>query len=257
MNLKTSSYVQVVEDDPILREIYKSIVESLDLKYVGCESSDDVIKTFQLYKPSIILMDVEIPGSEPVNGIELTRKIKSLPHSENTIILVISSHENSDFINQAFAAGATDYTIKPVNPTLLQNQLRHWYHFNDTLSEFHRLDRDFETLFHHIRTGLIILDTNLYVRRVNLEWQQLTGYDEMDLFGKHYIDLFDADTAENDKQELQDLLDNKIEGYVVKKQMRCDNGEYINIQLSNALTHTDDGEPFSFIVMVKAPLIRQ
>lgn len=256
MRREHSPYVMVVEDDPVLREIYKNIVQSLDLEYIACENSDTVIETYKSFGPSIVLMDVEIPGSNlDINGIELTRKIKSLPGAENTVILVVSSHDNSEFINQAFAAGATDYTIKPVNITLLQNQLRHWYLFNDTLSEYNRLDRDFETLFNHIRTGLIILDAELHVRRVNAEWQQLTGFDELELFGRHYHDLFDEQTANNDREEMQDLLAGKIEGYVVDKKLRCDNGATIPIQLSIALTHTDEGMPFSFIVMIKAPHI--
>ena len=250
-----SPFVMVVEDDPVLREIYKNIIHSLDLKYIACETNETVLETYTQYRPSIILMDVEMPGTPDINGIDLTRRIKSMAGAENTFILVISSHHNSEFINQAFAAGATDYTIKPVNITLLQNQLRHWHMFNDTLGELNRLDRDFETLFNHIRTGLIILDAELHIRRVNMEWQQLTGFDEMELFGSHYHELFDADTAQNDQQELQDLLNGEIEGYVIDKRLHCENGETIPIQLSIALTHTEEEEPYSFIVMIKAPHI--
>ncbi len=83
----------------------------------------------------------------------------------------------------------------------------------------------------------------------------MTGFDEMELFGKNYLQLFDTETAENDVLELEQLLRGEIEGYVIDKRLRCDNGEFIPIQLSNALTHTDEGEPFSFIVMIKAPHI--
>lgn len=57
--------------------------------------------------PDLIVMDVSLPG---MNGIEATRKIKSL--YKHVKILVLSMFNNPTFVQQAMEAGVSGYILK-------------------------------------------------------------------------------------------------------------------------------------------------
>ena len=161
-----SSIILIVEDDPDMVEFYQTAIESLDFEHIVCSSSDDVIDKFLDFQPSIILMDIEIPGSKG-NGIDLTREIKRLPEAENSIIMVISGNEDNELIEQAFRAGATDFSIKPINPTILINRLRYWHYFHNTSTESTKSSQQLEAAFAHIPSTILIASTDGTVQRYN------------------------------------------------------------------------------------------
>jgi len=70
-------------------------------------SCEDAIKKAVKLDPDVILMDIELPG---MNGIEGTKKLKAM--LPNTDIIVITIHENSDLVFQALCAGASGYMTK-------------------------------------------------------------------------------------------------------------------------------------------------
>jgi CheY-like chemotaxis protein len=68
-----------------------------------------------------ILLDIQMPG---MNGIELCKKIRSMPKYVSTPILMLTSLAEQIFIDQAFGAGASDYVTKPINDVELNARMR-------------------------------------------------------------------------------------------------------------------------------------
>jgi DNA-binding response OmpR family regulator/two-component sensor histidine kinase len=63
--------------------------------------------------PDLILLDVEMPD---MSGIEFCREIRSKPRLANIPVLFVSSVAREEIILDGFAAGGTDYIIKPFHP---------------------------------------------------------------------------------------------------------------------------------------------
>ena len=106
---KEVSRIIIIEDNDIVKEGFKLLISSLSNHEVVAtyESCEDAIRSLEKDKPDIVLMDIELPG---MNGIEGTRIIKK-QHPEIEI-LVITVHDDSDLVFQALVAGASGYITK-------------------------------------------------------------------------------------------------------------------------------------------------
>ncbi|MDH5185307.1 MAG: response regulator [Gammaproteobacteria bacterium] len=195
-----SSIILIVEDDPDMVEFYKAAIESLDFEHIVCTSSDDVVDKYLDFQPSIILMDIDLPGSKGT-GIDITREIKRLPEAENTIIMIMSGHEDNELIEEAFRAGATDFSIKPINPTILINRLRYWHYFHQTSTEGTTYSQQLGAVFAHIPTtilvatidGTIIRFNDYAIDRLELNEELLKGQNLMDILDLPATLLSDLD----------------------------------------------------------------
>jgi two-component system chemotaxis response regulator CheY len=54
-----------------------------------------------------------------MNGVELTRRIRRLPSYRTTPILIVTTESKLNVRNQAKAAGATGWIVKPFKPDQL------------------------------------------------------------------------------------------------------------------------------------------
>jgi DNA-binding NarL/FixJ family response regulator len=106
---KKVSRIIIIEDNDIVKEGFKLLISSLSEHEVVAtyESCEEAIKYLEKDKPDIVLMDIELPG---MNGIEGTRIIKK--QHPGIEILVITVHDDSDLVFQALVAGASGYITK-------------------------------------------------------------------------------------------------------------------------------------------------
>lgn len=101
--------IVIIEDNDIVREGLQILISSLSQhQVVGVyESCEDAIRNLENDNPEVVLMDIELPG---MNGIEGTRQIKKIHPEIN--ILVLTVHDDNEMVFQALVAGATGYITK-------------------------------------------------------------------------------------------------------------------------------------------------
>jgi len=105
--------IVIIEDDEIIREGY-SMLLSQEQGYEVInqyESFDMAVKNIQNDRPDVILLDVELPGT---NGIEAIPKLKKI--LPDTYILILTVFESEKFIFEALANGASGYLTKNTPP---------------------------------------------------------------------------------------------------------------------------------------------
>ena len=106
----------LVDDHPIVREGIKShLATQGDLEVVGDASNGmEAIAQARVHQPDIVLMDISMPR---MNGLEaITRLRRQVPRSK---ILVLSMHDNREYISQIFRLGARGYLLKDTSPSEL------------------------------------------------------------------------------------------------------------------------------------------
>ena len=119
----------IVDDDASIQQHLKTILNSAGFDQVLLASS--VEQAFDLLgncdhaingsAVDIILMDIHMPK---VNGVEACKKIKRDPCFQHIPIVMVTGDADVQMLEEAFAAGATDYVTKPVNKIELMARLR-------------------------------------------------------------------------------------------------------------------------------------
>lgn len=101
--------VMLVDDHPMVQGGLKACLSFYDdIKVIGStnDGSDALNQAIEL-KPDVILMDISMPT---MNGIDATEIItEQLP---DTKILILSMHNNPEFVKSAIQAGAAGYILK-------------------------------------------------------------------------------------------------------------------------------------------------
>jgi DNA-binding NarL/FixJ family response regulator len=108
MSEQTTVRVLLVDDHDLLRRGIKTMLESEGLEVVG-EAADGtgVLQQVEELLPDVVLIDVIMPNKD---GIEATREIKdSFP---NVGVVVLSGHDDQQFVFDALKAGASGYLLK-------------------------------------------------------------------------------------------------------------------------------------------------
>ncbi len=118
---ETKIRVLLADDHTILRAGLRMMLNAQpDIEVVG-EASDgkQAIAEAQRLEPDVILMDITMPEC---NGIEATRQIKQiLPEVR---VLVLTMHENEEYLFQMLHAGASGYMLKEAADTELISAVR-------------------------------------------------------------------------------------------------------------------------------------
>ena len=99
----------LADDHHLLRRGFKSLLSGEpDLEVVGEASNGlQAIEMCRRLEPDLILMDVRMPE---MDGITATRRIKE--EQPGVVVLVVTMHENPDYLLEALDAGAAGYVLK-------------------------------------------------------------------------------------------------------------------------------------------------
>jgi diguanylate cyclase (GGDEF)-like protein len=103
--------ILVVDDDPALLELTRSILDRHGLDVTAIDDSTRFWQTLEAGNPDVVLLDLEMPG---YSGLELCRAIRADPRWSQLPVLFLTARADADAVGEVFAAGADDYLTKPV-----------------------------------------------------------------------------------------------------------------------------------------------
>lgn len=103
--------VLIVEDEPVINESIKKMIEKLDNENCACccaFDGDDAIEKLSKEKVDVVFTDIRMPGT---NGIQLLEYIHQ--YYPYIVTVVISGYEIFDYAQKAMKYQALDYLLKP------------------------------------------------------------------------------------------------------------------------------------------------
>lgn len=113
--------VLVADDHTIVRRGLVSLLSLADDIEVVGEASDGKVAIAQALEldPDVVLMDISMPV---LNGLEATRRLKKeAPHIK---VLVLSAHDNEEYVLQVIRSGANGYLLKNSSADDLYSAIR-------------------------------------------------------------------------------------------------------------------------------------
>ncbi|HCU2758040.1 TPA: response regulator transcription factor [Clostridioides difficile] len=99
--------VYIVEDDISISTLLKDYIEKYGFEVIVEENFDDIMITFESFKPHLVLLDVNLPKFDGFYWCRCIRQQSNLP-----IIFISARDGNVDKI-RALESGADDYITKP------------------------------------------------------------------------------------------------------------------------------------------------
>ena len=115
--------VLAVDDEPSILELLKAALNALGTYDVTvAASAEQAIQVMerQDHPFDCVLMDIQMPD---VNGITLVREMRKMHDYARTPIIMLTAMSDRTYVDQAFAAGATDYVTKPFELLELRSRL--------------------------------------------------------------------------------------------------------------------------------------
>jgi signal transduction histidine kinase len=113
--------ILVVDDDDSNRLLAEAILTADGYACVAVASGQAAIDAFATAKPALVLLDVLMPI---MDGFETLRRLRALPSSATTPIIIVTALSDLASVQRALAAGADDFVTKPYNRLELLLRIR-------------------------------------------------------------------------------------------------------------------------------------
>ncbi len=134
-----SNYVILAVDDQKFN--YHFLKHTLkEYTLVGVTSGKEALAYLQFNLPDLILLDVVMPE---MNGYELIKILKSDDRTHKIPVIFVTSMNSIKDEELGFDLGATDYIVKPFNPTIVRARVKNalrFYHQQKLLEKMAQID---------------------------------------------------------------------------------------------------------------------
>jgi diguanylate cyclase (GGDEF)-like protein len=113
--------VLVVDDDPGARLLVGSALEIAGFRVITADDGESALRSFRGEPADCVVLDVVMPG---MSGFDVCRALRTQLNARHVPILMQTSLDDMESVQQAYNAGATDFTSKGINPMLLAERVK-------------------------------------------------------------------------------------------------------------------------------------
>ena len=107
---KKNTTILIVDDDPVIRGLIKSVFLNKDFNVVEADSGEMALEILPDVMPDIILLDIIMGG---MDGFEVLTHIRSNEKLKYIRIILLSSKSDINERLKGYGLGTDDYMIKP------------------------------------------------------------------------------------------------------------------------------------------------
>ncbi len=109
--------VVIADDHAVVRQGIRHVLEDIPGLEVLAEGNDgeEALALVADHEPDLLVLDITMPRK---TGLEVTKELRAA--GSETPILVLSMHDDPDYVLEAVRAGADGYILKDVSPSELR-----------------------------------------------------------------------------------------------------------------------------------------
>ena len=113
--------ILLADDDPVLRDLAEVNLTSAGFSVLLAENGQSAFEILENEPVDLIITDIDMPD---LDGLALTGKIRQSARLSSLPVIVITGKDQTNIVDDAFAAGATSFINKPLNWELLPRSVR-------------------------------------------------------------------------------------------------------------------------------------
>jgi len=113
--------ILLVDDSATLLMSMQAILQKAGYAVETATGGDAALKKLAVNKPNLMITDLNMPG---MDGITLIKEVKKQPAFRFMPVLMMTTESQQEKRNEARAAGATGWLVKPVQPAQLMEVLK-------------------------------------------------------------------------------------------------------------------------------------
>ncbi len=167
----------IAEDNPTTRMMLEMTLS--DWGYEIAAACDGVAALQMLQEdqaPNLVLLDWSMPQ---LDGLEVCRRVRQLPQSQGTYIILVTGKVNKEDIVAGLEAGADDYVTKPFDPGELKARLQAGVRIVELQQSLAERVRELEAALARVKQLHGLLPICGYCKRIRNDqnyWQQVEAY---------------------------------------------------------------------------------
>lgn len=116
--MSESIRVLIADDHEVVRQGVRGVLEDAEGVTVVGEASDgeSALTETQALEPDVLVLDINMPAP---SGLEVARRLRE--EGSGSRVLILSMHDEPEYVLQAVRAGADGYVLKDVSPAELRD----------------------------------------------------------------------------------------------------------------------------------------
>lgn len=119
-----SNKILVVEDEEAIRNLLVRWLTDAGFNVSSVATGTDAVDALKAFEPSVVLMDIQLPGKDGFELVEEIRTFSGVP------IIMVTANSSAEAMDKAFAAHADDFFPKsPWEPEKLMARIKNALNF--------------------------------------------------------------------------------------------------------------------------------
>jgi DNA-binding response OmpR family regulator len=114
--------ILIVEDTYFNRVLLESLLKEWGFSPILAISAETGLSILKSEKPSLILLDIMLPGMDGFMFLEEKRRLNN-----QTPVIVLSAKNDKVSMQKASEFGVLDYITKPYNPSEIKNKINEYF----------------------------------------------------------------------------------------------------------------------------------
>ncbi len=114
--------ILIADDDELMRTLLSSALIDGGFTTVEAVNGTEALAQFERVRPQLLLLDVDMPE---LSGFDVCAEVRRSPTGANVPIVMVTGNDDTQSVERAYQAGATDFINKPLNFALLCHRVRY------------------------------------------------------------------------------------------------------------------------------------
>ena len=197
----SASKVLVVDDIQANRDILVRTLDTFGVEILQAESGEQALQITLAQQPDLILMDISMSG---MTGLDACVALKKDEATRDIPVIFVTSKRETEDIVECFRVGGIDYISKPFRIDEVRVRVENHLNMRLLMKQREQLIRQIESrkretedrerrisaILDNIADGILVLDKNGIIQRINPVVEQILSADRERLLGTNICERF-------------------------------------------------------------------